>query len=47
VYRHFIELEAVPQSRLDLVGDPVGTGDVSSSINRDGELGKAPVAGAS
>ena len=28
VHRHFIELETVPQAVLDLVGDPVGAGDV-------------------
>ena len=44
MHRHFIEVETVPQSALDLVGDPVGAGDISRSIYRDRELGEAPVA---
>jgi hypothetical protein len=45
VHRDFIELQSVPEPVLDLIGDPVGAGNVGGTINRNGELGEAPVAG--
>ena len=45
MHRHFVELEAVAQAILHLVGDAVGVGYIGLTVYRDGQLSEAVVAG--